>query len=373
MTGKRHGFHAQWRVGFDDDGRLHALDATLTSDGGWSLDLSEPVLARALCHIDNAYWIPARPRERPGRADQQDLADRVPRVRRTAGHARDRGHPRPVRAAARDRPGRPAPPQLLRRGPGHAVRPAGAAPRAGRARLGPGGRRPATSRRGWPRSRRTTRAHPHTEAGARRDAGEVRDLVQLHGLQPGRRARARLQGRLGADQPRRHRDGPGPAHEDAPGRGDVARRTAGEGAARADAHRQGAQHLRHGRELGRRPQRRRGQARVRADHGAARGRARRPRHRLGRPGPRGLLQPRPAVGGGLLPHRGAALGLHRDARPPVQVLRVRRRRRRGRGRRLHRRLPHPPGRHRARRRRLACRRWSTSARSRAASCRERGG
>jgi xanthine dehydrogenase large subunit len=58
MTGKRHGFHSQWRVGFDADGRLQALDATLTSDGGWSLDLSEPVMARALCHIDNAYWIP---------------------------------------------------------------------------------------------------------------------------------------------------------------------------------------------------------------------------------------------------------------------------------------------------------------------------
>ena len=58
MTGKRHGFHAQWRVAFDGDGRLQALDATLTSDGGWSLDLSEPVLARALCHVDNAYWIP---------------------------------------------------------------------------------------------------------------------------------------------------------------------------------------------------------------------------------------------------------------------------------------------------------------------------
>ncbi|EFV12338.2 xanthine dehydrogenase molybdopterin binding subunit [Segniliparus rugosus] len=58
MTGKRHGFHAAWRVGFDGDGRLLALEATLTSDGGWSLDLSEPVQARALCHIDNAYWIP---------------------------------------------------------------------------------------------------------------------------------------------------------------------------------------------------------------------------------------------------------------------------------------------------------------------------
>ncbi|MFI6680016.1 xanthine dehydrogenase molybdopterin binding subunit [Kribbella sp. NPDC050470] len=58
MSGKRHGFHSEWRAGFDDDGHLVALDATLTSDGGWSLDLSEPVLARAMCHIDNAYWIP---------------------------------------------------------------------------------------------------------------------------------------------------------------------------------------------------------------------------------------------------------------------------------------------------------------------------
>ncbi len=58
MSGKRHGFHAEWRVGFDADGAIQALEATLTADGGWSLDLSEPVLARALCHIDNAYWIP---------------------------------------------------------------------------------------------------------------------------------------------------------------------------------------------------------------------------------------------------------------------------------------------------------------------------
>ncbi len=58
MSGKRHPFHAAWRVGFDGDGHLLALEVTLTSDGGWSLDLSEPVLARAMCHVDNAYWIP---------------------------------------------------------------------------------------------------------------------------------------------------------------------------------------------------------------------------------------------------------------------------------------------------------------------------
>ncbi|MGF6822942.1 xanthine dehydrogenase large subunit [Microbacterium sp. ZKA21] len=58
MTGKRHPFHIRWKVGFDADGMLQALDALLTCDGGWSLDLSEPVLGRALCHLDNAYWIP---------------------------------------------------------------------------------------------------------------------------------------------------------------------------------------------------------------------------------------------------------------------------------------------------------------------------
>jgi xanthine dehydrogenase large subunit len=58
MTGKRHPLFARWKVGFKSDGTLHALKAELFSDGGWSLDLSEPVLARALCHIDNAYFIP---------------------------------------------------------------------------------------------------------------------------------------------------------------------------------------------------------------------------------------------------------------------------------------------------------------------------
>lgn len=58
MTGKRHPFLIEWKVGFDADGHLQALDAVLTCDGGWSLDLSEPVLGRALCHLDNAYWIP---------------------------------------------------------------------------------------------------------------------------------------------------------------------------------------------------------------------------------------------------------------------------------------------------------------------------
>src|SRR6202040_750372 len=31
----------------------------LYSDGGWSLDLSDPVLARAIFHADNTYLLPA--------------------------------------------------------------------------------------------------------------------------------------------------------------------------------------------------------------------------------------------------------------------------------------------------------------------------
>lgn len=58
LTGKRHPFYARWKVGFSEDGVLHALQMELYSDGGWSQDLSEPVLARAVCHADNAYYIP---------------------------------------------------------------------------------------------------------------------------------------------------------------------------------------------------------------------------------------------------------------------------------------------------------------------------
>jgi xanthine dehydrogenase large subunit len=59
LTGKRHPFHSAFEVGFDDQGMLLGAKVALTSDGGWSLDLSQPVLDRALFHLDNAYYIPA--------------------------------------------------------------------------------------------------------------------------------------------------------------------------------------------------------------------------------------------------------------------------------------------------------------------------
>ncbi len=59
LTGKRHPFRATYRVGHDADGCVLAADVALVSDGGWSLDLSQPILDRALFHLDNAYYLPA--------------------------------------------------------------------------------------------------------------------------------------------------------------------------------------------------------------------------------------------------------------------------------------------------------------------------
>jgi len=59
LTGKRHPFLARYRAGLSGDGRLQALTLALFSDGGWSLDLSEAIMWRALFHCDNAYRLPA--------------------------------------------------------------------------------------------------------------------------------------------------------------------------------------------------------------------------------------------------------------------------------------------------------------------------
>ena len=59
ITGKRHPYLAKYVAGFASDGRLKALRIALFSDGGWSLDLSEPVMWRSMFHIDNAYKLPA--------------------------------------------------------------------------------------------------------------------------------------------------------------------------------------------------------------------------------------------------------------------------------------------------------------------------
>jgi xanthine dehydrogenase large subunit len=59
ITGKRHPYLAKYAAGFAAGGRLNALRIALFSDGGWSLDLSEPVMWRSMFHVDNAYKLPA--------------------------------------------------------------------------------------------------------------------------------------------------------------------------------------------------------------------------------------------------------------------------------------------------------------------------
>jgi len=55
ITGQRHAFLGQYKVGFDDSGKIHAMDTRLYANGGCSADLTMPVVDRAILHVDNAY------------------------------------------------------------------------------------------------------------------------------------------------------------------------------------------------------------------------------------------------------------------------------------------------------------------------------
>jgi len=58
MTGKRHDFEADYRAGFDGDGRLTGLAVELASRCGATADLSLAINDRAMFHTDNAYYLP---------------------------------------------------------------------------------------------------------------------------------------------------------------------------------------------------------------------------------------------------------------------------------------------------------------------------
>ncbi|SAL61778.1 xanthine dehydrogenase molybdopterin binding subunit [Caballeronia telluris] len=58
ITGKRHDFHYHFEVGYRDDGVIDGVSVDMTSRCGFSADLSGPVMTRAVCHFDNAYWLP---------------------------------------------------------------------------------------------------------------------------------------------------------------------------------------------------------------------------------------------------------------------------------------------------------------------------
>mmetsp|Transcript_19263 Transcript_19263/g.41761 ORF Transcript_19263/g.41761 Transcript_19263/m.41761 type:complete len:1654 (+) Transcript_19263:272-5233(+) len=63
ITGGRHAFLAKYKAGAivnEEDGsvKLHGLDVQLYNNGGCKFDLTGPVLARALFHVDNCYHWP---------------------------------------------------------------------------------------------------------------------------------------------------------------------------------------------------------------------------------------------------------------------------------------------------------------------------
>jgi xanthine dehydrogenase large subunit len=58
ITGRRHGFEFDYDIGYDDAGRILGAEVTMICNAGYSADLSPPVMTRAICHVDNAYWLP---------------------------------------------------------------------------------------------------------------------------------------------------------------------------------------------------------------------------------------------------------------------------------------------------------------------------
>ena len=58
MTGKRHPYSADFRIGLSNCGRILAFEATHYQNSGAFADLSPPVLERTLFHSTNAYFIP---------------------------------------------------------------------------------------------------------------------------------------------------------------------------------------------------------------------------------------------------------------------------------------------------------------------------
>jgi len=57
LTGKRHPFQHDYHVGFDDTGRILAVDYQIAAACGYSPDLSDAIVDRAMFHCDNGYYL----------------------------------------------------------------------------------------------------------------------------------------------------------------------------------------------------------------------------------------------------------------------------------------------------------------------------
>ncbi|QSP95362.1 xanthine dehydrogenase molybdopterin binding subunit [Marinobacter salinisoli] len=57
QTGKRHDFLNSYDIGFDHDGLIHGADIMVAARCGYSPDLSDAIVDRAMFHADNAYFL----------------------------------------------------------------------------------------------------------------------------------------------------------------------------------------------------------------------------------------------------------------------------------------------------------------------------
>lgn len=57
MTGKRHPFENNYHVGFDKYGQIKGINITVNGNCGYSPDLSDAIVDRAMFHSDNAYFL----------------------------------------------------------------------------------------------------------------------------------------------------------------------------------------------------------------------------------------------------------------------------------------------------------------------------
>ncbi|MDQ2792984.1 MAG: molybdopterin-dependent oxidoreductase [Bacteroidota bacterium] len=58
MTGKRHPYSSDFKIGFDTDLKIQAYEVTFFQNAGAAADLSPAVLERTLFHATNAYFVP---------------------------------------------------------------------------------------------------------------------------------------------------------------------------------------------------------------------------------------------------------------------------------------------------------------------------
>ncbi|MBK9529769.1 MAG: molybdopterin-dependent oxidoreductase [Acidobacteria bacterium] len=58
MTGKRHPYSSDYKIGLDENLKVIAYEASFYQNAGASCDLSPPVLERTLFHCTNSYYIP---------------------------------------------------------------------------------------------------------------------------------------------------------------------------------------------------------------------------------------------------------------------------------------------------------------------------